>query len=82
MAAGTPEAVSVDSPRIAPDHEAPRADTMADAPQAEAPKAETSKVEAPKIETVLIDRPTERSLGAGEPMGFRPLCLSGIMQHA
>jgi hypothetical protein len=50
VAAGTPEAVSVDSPRIAPDHEAPKPDTIADAPQAEAPKAEVPKIETPKAE--------------------------------
>src|SRR5258708_1998904 len=54
-AAAAQEAVSFDSPRIAPDHEAPKADTVADAPQAEAPKAEAPKIEAPKIEAPKIE---------------------------
>jgi hypothetical protein len=55
VAAAAQEAVSVDSPRIAPDHEAPRADTMADAPQSEAPRIEAPKAEAPKVEAPKVE---------------------------
>jgi hypothetical protein len=72
VAAGTPEAVSVDSPRIAPDHEAPKADTIADAPQAEAPKAEAAKIEVPKIETPKA----EASEPAAPPMPGKLMIMS------
>jgi hypothetical protein len=69
MAAAVPETPSVDSPRIAPDHESPKADVKADAPQVEAPKVEAAKAEAPKVEPaaprapgkLMIMSPGERS---------------------
>jgi hypothetical protein len=51
VAASAPEISVVDSPPIAPDHEAPKADELkAGAPRIEVIKAEAPKVEAPKIE--------------------------------
>ncbi len=44
--AAAPDAGKIESPAIAPDHEAP----MADAPKVDAPKIEATKPEAPKIE--------------------------------
>jgi hypothetical protein len=67
VVAAAQEAVSVESPRIAPDHEAPKADTM-DAPQTEAPKAEPAKIEAPKVETSEPEAPR----GPGKLMIMSP----------
>jgi hypothetical protein len=51
IAASVPEAPSVDSPRIAPDHENPKADaTQAEAAKVEAPKVEAPKSDAPRVQ--------------------------------
>jgi hypothetical protein len=56
VAASAPEISVVDSPPIAPDHEAPKADELkAGAPRIEVIKAEAPKVEAPKAEAPTIE---------------------------
>ncbi len=62
VAASEPEPVSVDSPRIAPDHEAPKPD----APRAEAPKVEATEPAAPRMGKLMIMSPGERPFDAGE----------------
>jgi hypothetical protein len=78
VAAAAPEPVSVDSPRIAPDHEAPTAyASQAEAPKIEAPRAEAPKIEAPKVDTpepatphmpgkLMIMSPGDRSWNGSE----------------
>jgi hypothetical protein len=51
VTASAPEMSVVDSPQIAPDHEAPKADE----PKVEAPKVEATKVEAPKVEATKVE---------------------------
>jgi hypothetical protein len=53
VAASAPEISVVDSPPIAPDHEAPKVDKL----KAEAPKIEVTKAEAPKVEVPKIEAP-------------------------
>jgi hypothetical protein len=59
---------SVDSPRIAPDHEAHKADaSQTDAPKAEAPKVEASEPAAPHMPgKLMIMSPGDRSWDADE----------------
>jgi hypothetical protein len=62
-AAAAPEAGIIDSPAIAPDHEAPKPDApKVEAPKIEAPKIEVSKAGAPGTAgKVLIMAPGDRS---------------------
>jgi hypothetical protein len=58
IAASAPEISVVESPRIAPDHEAPKVDERkAEVPKVEAPKAEAAKAEAAKVEAPKSDAP-------------------------
>jgi hypothetical protein len=51
--AAAPDAGKIDSPAIAPDHEAPKAD----APKVEAPKVEATRSETPKVEASKTGAP-------------------------
>jgi hypothetical protein len=58
-AAAALEAGMIDSPAIAPDHEAPKAD----APKVETPKVEAAKSEAPKVEASKASAPAPGTAG-------------------
>jgi hypothetical protein len=69
VAAAAPEISVVESPLIAPDHEAPEADAPnVEAHKVEVPKIEAAKVEAPKADVprlgkLMIMAPGERNFG-------------------
>jgi hypothetical protein len=76
VTAAAPEISVVESPLIAPDHEAPEVDTpkadelTVEAPKVEAPKVEMNKPEVPRLGKLMIMAPGERSFGsepASEP---------------
>src|SRR5262249_42787383 len=51
--AAAPDSGKIDSPAIAPDHEAPKAD----APRMDAPKVEATRSEIPKVESIKTSAP-------------------------
>jgi hypothetical protein len=69
VTAAAPEISVVESPLIAPDHEAPEVDTpkadelTVEAPKVEAPKVEMNKPEVPRLGKLMIMAPGERSFG-------------------
>jgi hypothetical protein len=80
-----PEISAAESPRIAPDHEAPKADepmvepakvevSRAEAPRADAPKPDAPKVDAPRMPGKLL------VISAGDRRGAGPKMESGPSQ--
>jgi hypothetical protein len=78
-ATNQPVTASVESPAIAPDHEAPPKVDLpkvdlpkVDAPKAEAPKIEISKIDVPKIEATTETSKSEAPLTTGKLMIMSP----------
>ena len=80
VAVSAPEISVVDSPPIAPDHEAPKLDELkAEAPKievtrpkAEAPRIEVTKAEAPKVEAPKAEAPKAEAPRLKRPRLKRP----------